>query len=823
MSDNEHKSFIETSLANIRKAHNENYLSIFAGAGISADSGLPKWDKLMETLREKLYGKIDRSEDYRVRAKEFLEQHSIPSQKELVDFIKEIEKNLKKELCDEIKRGGDYLVLAEKFFNQFGRVVYYQELQKLIPSQAEPNDLHLEIVKLNLKNLITTNWDNLFEKAIYKAGMFFDIIKTDSDVGKSMGFSKLIKMHGSLDRRNIVFREKDYLEYSQKFPLIENYIKGVFSTDLVVLVGYSLGDPNVKQIISWVNFHSKNLKPIFFIKTNDPFEKIEFEFYKNKNIHVLYLSEFFADAEKLGDREQERKRELEYLFTKIKAQYDATPVLSNEETEELKHTLIYFDFGTLEKLAKFKKISLKDKLLRCFLLFENCAIDDKGIETIYRQCNKVSEEAFRKREFKIRFLSELNRCWGFYTGEYDKLNRSEREKSLSTLMLSEKDKLEHIVRLETYFEQRVTIVRARWEDRNFFYDGGNSFQEMSEKLREFDRVRIGNCLIIPRYESHRMAYTRALECCWYEMGCALRTKRDTLFPLLVDQEIFSHSIRYFHTKELEDIFQTYFSDVMPCIKIKSNEAEFLEKIFTNICLRFKKSKDFEARGRQLFNNFILLASYCSLAQSTFDKVLKEFNDKMEERMVNLNNGYDQLEKLIIRQSKYHRNGKFSFEKCQDLVLTFLRLFIKGKADNRENGAQSVFLTIVEKIQEINGQWIDEKHKNLIIKFLKIIHEKPPEYTRVIDNNKSGFACSTRFPHKIDSNKELLMTLSVDEFQYYRTFLPLIKALYQSSNEDVKKVIKRKLRGILKHKDQYEQTNTKKYCEWLNDLIENLDS
>ncbi|WP_285652883.1 hypothetical protein, partial [Helicobacter ailurogastricus] len=545
------------------------------------------------------------------------------------------------------------------------------------------------------------------------------------------------------------------------------------------------------------------------------------------NIHVLYLSELFAKRLKDGEqecKEQKCKRELEYLFTKIKAKYDATPVLSNEETEELKRTLIYFDFGTLEKLAKSKKISLKDKLLRCFLLFENCAIDDKGIETIYRQCNKVSEEAFRKREFKIRFLSELNRCWGFYTGEYDELNRGEREKSLSTLMLSERGKLEHIVRLENYFEQRVTTVRSCWEDRRFFCDGGNSFQEVLEKLREFDRMRIGNCLIIPRYESHRMAYTRALECCWYEMGCALRTKRDILFLLLVDQEIFSHSIRYFHTKELEDIFQTYFSDVIFCIEIKSNETEFLEKIFTNICLRFKKPKDFEAMGRQLFNNFILLASYCSLAQSTFDEILEEFNDKIKERVISLNNGYRQLEELIVRQSKHHGDSTLNFKKCQDLVLTFLRLFIKGKADNRENGAQSVFLTIVEKIREINGQWVDEKHKNLITKFLEIIHEKPPRYTRVIDDNKSGFACSTRFPHKIDSNKELLTTLSVDEFQYYRTFLPFIEALYQSSNEDVKKGIKRKLRGILKHKDQYEQTNrSAKYCEWLKELIENLDS
>ncbi len=37
---------------------------------------------------------------------------------------------------------------------------------------AEPN-LHLEIVKPNLNNLITTNWDDLFERAIDKEGMFF--------------------------------------------------------------------------------------------------------------------------------------------------------------------------------------------------------------------------------------------------------------------------------------------------------------------------------------------------------------------------------------------------------------------------------------------------------------------------------------------------------------------------------------------------------------------------------------------------------------------------------------------------------------------------
>ncbi len=249
MNSQQYKEFIKTSIDNIRKAHNENYLSIFAGAGISAESKLPKWGDLINELQKRLYG--------------------------------------------DTKKNEDYLVLAEKFYNQFGESSYYQTLKSLIPDSAKKNDLHLEIVKLNIKNLITTNWDNLFEQAINEEGRFLNIIKSDKDIGSSTGFAKFIKMHGSLDENNIVFKEQDYLEYSKYFPLIENYIKGVFSTDTVILLGYSLSDQNVKQIISWVNSHSKSVKPIYFIKTAKEFDRIEFEFYKNKNIHILYTQELF--------------------------------------------------------------------------------------------------------------------------------------------------------------------------------------------------------------------------------------------------------------------------------------------------------------------------------------------------------------------------------------------------------------------------------------------------------------------------------------------------------------------------------------------------
>ncbi|WP_233708679.1 SIR2 family protein [Helicobacter bizzozeronii] len=838
MPDNEHKSFIETSLENIRKAHNENYLSIFAGAGISAGSGLPSWDKLMETLREKLYGKIERNEGYHVRAEKFLEQHGIPSQKELADFIKEIEKKLKKELCDEIKRGGDYLILAEKFFNQFGHNIYYQTLREVLKTpegnNAEPNILHFEIVKLNLKNLITTNWDNLFELASYKVKKPFDIVEMDANIGNSTGLPKLLKIHGGLNRGNVVFREKDYLEYSQNFPLIENYVKGVFATDVVVLVGYSLGDPNVKQIISWVNSCSDNVKPIYFIKTNNPFERIEFEFYKNKNIHVLYLRELFDDKNDKGKLRHEK--ELRYFFEKIKEKYDEVPVLSNKDVEEIRQILISFNFKVLKKktrtLVKSKEIPLKDKLLRHFLLFENfnyMNTNRKDILKMYRQCRGISEESFRNGEFKIWFSSELNRFWGFHPNECDEPSYDEWEQFLLDLPSNERNRLKHIFGLEKYFEWQVMRSLSYWRNRKFSHHRKNiNSEQVLAKFQEFDRIRIGNCLIIPRLERYRMAYVGALECYWRALSAeALGEKAGVPSSLLVNQEVFSHSIRYFKTRELGSVFRECFSDMTLRFEIKtikSNESRFLEEIFTNICLRFKEARVLKVEGKKLFNNFILLASYCSLKQSTFDKILKEFNDNMEERVINLNNGYDQLEELIIRQSKYHRNGTLSFEKCQDLVLTFLRLFIKGKADNNERVAQSVFLTIVEKIQEINGQWIDMTHENLIIKFLKIIHEKPPEYTRVIDDNKSFSVRLIELPYKIYSDKEQIKTLSSDELEHFATFLPFIKALYQSSDEDVKKAIKDKLRYILDHKEDYAQTKaSEKYCEWLKELIENLDS
>ncbi len=386
MKNQQYKEFIKTSIDNIKKAHNENYLSIFAGAGISTESKLPKW----------------------------------------CDLINELQKCL----CGDTKKNEDYLVLAEKFYNQFGESFYYQTLKSLIPNSAKRNDLHLEIVKLNIKNLITTNWDNLFEQAINEEGRFFNIIKSDRDIGGSTGFAKFINMHGSLDENNIVFKEQDYLEYSNIFPLIENYIKGVFSTDVVILLGYSFSDQNVKQIISWVNSHSKSVKPIYFIKTAKEFDRIEFEFYKNKNIHILYTQEHFG---KQGYYEELIKflKEIKAKPTDISKNYNA--IFSS--TKQLRRMIFNFDYEAMKKRISeisLKNFSVLNELEKAFLFYHL----RKGIQA-FEVLKITSKQAFREKNYDVWYISLYN----MYNMPlpYDRFDDKEME------------------RLQTYHKERISI------------------------------------------------------------------------------------------------------------------------------------------------------------------------------------------------------------------------------------------------------------------------------------------------------------------------------------------------------------------------------
>lgn len=347
MSIEQYNNFFKVAIKNIQCALERGYLSIFAGAGISVDSNLPSWETLMKDIYTELYGQDDK-------------------------------------IANDSWKNEDFLVLAEKFYTRYGENYYYQKLDEYIPYTAKPNDLHRSIVSLDIKNLITTNWDNLFEKAVDEEGRFFSIIRKDEDLGSVNGFTKLIKMHGSLENRNIVFKESDYLEYSHNFPLIENYVKGIFSTEVVLIMGYSLSDINVKQIISWVKSRSISIKPIYFIKDKGYYDEIEFEFYKNKNIYVLYLEEFFKDSDSNNMKNKSSKKVREFIN-----ELNFTVNLKSDDNKVIYRR--FFDFVNKYKSFKFfmPELFVKD-LSSHFGLDSTDLVHDKFNNIIHINKDKLS-------------------------------------------------------------------------------------------------------------------------------------------------------------------------------------------------------------------------------------------------------------------------------------------------------------------------------------------------------------------------------------------------------------------------------------------------
>lgn len=236
-------SFEESDLREILRSSQSNKLVIFIGSGFSKFSEtkltkIPDWDELISELKEDL--KIDNE--------------------------------------------NDYLKIAQLYYLKHGQHTYADKVKSAI-KELDPSVFHKQLFELKPHYIITTNWDNLIEKTAQQLGLAYDVISSDVDLAQSQLDRKIIKMHGDFSQHNFVFKEDDYLQYSQNFPLIENYIKGIFSTSTVLFLGYSYSDYNLKQIISWISNISKATPKKFLLQKK--FDDTQSLYLRNHGISLL--------------------------------------------------------------------------------------------------------------------------------------------------------------------------------------------------------------------------------------------------------------------------------------------------------------------------------------------------------------------------------------------------------------------------------------------------------------------------------------------------------------------------------------------------------
>lgn len=192
-----------SNILHIQEASKQGKLVMFVGAGVSANSGVPMWSELIQ--------------------------------------------GLKKELPDSLKNETDDLKIAQLYKDSRGYKEYIEKIKELLLyGKIAPNPIHDAILELAPCHIITTNYDDLIEQNIEQKFMQYHIIRKDEDLPYTQYQNMLIKMHGDFNVGNIVLTENDYYNYNNNFPLINAFVKSLFASKLILFIGFSFNDMNLK-------------------------------------------------------------------------------------------------------------------------------------------------------------------------------------------------------------------------------------------------------------------------------------------------------------------------------------------------------------------------------------------------------------------------------------------------------------------------------------------------------------------------------------------------------------------------------------------------
>lgn len=315
-------------------------LSIFIGAGVSKLSGLPSWWDLI----------VNMADD--------------------IGYSYNIDKNGKAHFSSE-----EYLKIPQMYFIEKGKELYKKKVINDIGKPVEPNEIHDLIMSLNPTNILTTNYDTLIEQSAIKFGKNYSVINSNKNVSNAKTNHYIIKVHGDFSSE-FVLKEQDYLDYEKNFILIDNIVKTVFATNLVIFIGYGLNDYNIKLILNWVkNVQSDSFVKPIFIHTGERLNELEIKYYHDsRSIRVLDCNDFTSNKDYLT----KYKEVIENIL-----QYNEKERFSNK-TEILDY--IYNKIKDLKNISYLRREDFKN-------IFNNKYFIDDQYKIV--QINKIENDIFK--------------------------------------------------------------------------------------------------------------------------------------------------------------------------------------------------------------------------------------------------------------------------------------------------------------------------------------------------------------------------------------------------------------------------------------------
>lgn len=271
----------------IREINKQHKLVIFVGAGVSNNSKVCSWWDLVKKIAIEINYK-DICEKCELKHLTYTEGDENAVSCKFNNRPCQYEFNYSNE---------EFLKIPQYFYEEKGEKEYLEFLNSVFGKHYDTNAIDELIVALEPEHIITTNYDHLIEDVKNPSISNYTVIKSNNDLLEKgrHGRKYIIKMHGDIDDLdNIVLKEDDYLTYSLNHELLEIYIKSILIDKTILFVGYSLGDNNLKLIMSYINYFANTLKierPPHYLAVNKIDHEVrETQYWLNKGVELVDLS-----------------------------------------------------------------------------------------------------------------------------------------------------------------------------------------------------------------------------------------------------------------------------------------------------------------------------------------------------------------------------------------------------------------------------------------------------------------------------------------------------------------------------------------------------
>jgi hypothetical protein len=138
------------------------------------------------------------------------------------------------------------------FAHEYSRTKLVERLSDLLfIDRATPGKAHRAFCSIAFDIVCTTNFDFLLERQ-YETSKRYCRPVIDEDqlsIGIRETSLTLLKLHGDLHHpQRLVVTEEDYDRFLETYPLLSTYLANLLISRTALLVGYSLDDPDLRQV-----------------------------------------------------------------------------------------------------------------------------------------------------------------------------------------------------------------------------------------------------------------------------------------------------------------------------------------------------------------------------------------------------------------------------------------------------------------------------------------------------------------------------------------------------------------------------------------------